>query len=292
MMKRTLTVLVIALLVVGFALPGAMAGHKDSHSQGRADVAKKGPMETDNDLTVNDDDGTTVGVQVNPSAGTSRTVQVTVTVDDDNGHNDVSTVEVTIMKPDNATVQVSTSTASKQTGNGKRGTYSYNFNMQYFDAAGTYHVNATVTDRDGLTETAWASFEWQELAALALSTSSVSLNPDGNASMSVNPDSDTHGNPATVTVENHGNVKIDLQYSGTNLTSVDVSDEIAVTNVHWSDSDTLSPENSFSTLLQTNMTFDLVPGNGSTKDVYLAIHIPNVQSATYTGTLTLTAVKG
>lgn len=289
-MRKT-TTFVIALLVVGALLaPAGMAHHKDTHTQGQADVAAKGPENGNSDMSSEDEDGATVGVQVNPSAGSSKTVQVTVTVDDDNGHNDVSKVEVTIYEPDNSTVEVSTGTASKQTGNGKRGTYKYSFNMDYFDEPGTYYVEAVVTDRDGQTETAWAEFEWTELAAVSLNVSTVDL--DSGTGGSVDPDSDTHANPSVIEISNDGNVQVDLQYSGTDLTSATVSDEIAVTNVHWSTNSSLTPENSLSTSTQTNTTFDLAPGDGASKSVYVAVHIPNVRSATYTGTLTFTAVKG
>lgn len=292
MMRSTVpTVVAVALVVTGFALPGAVAHHKASHTQGQADVAAKSPTGADADMSSEDEDGATVGVQVNPSAGSSKTVQVTVTVDDPNGHNDIDTVEVTIYEPDNATVEVATATASKQTGNGKRATYKYSFNMDYFDEPGTYHVKAVVTDRDGSTDTAWAEFEWTELAALSLTTSTVSLNPNGSSSESVEPGSDTHATNTTVTIENHGNVQVDLQYEGTDLTDGS-GNSIAVSNVHWSEFLDLDPENAFAATSQTNATFDLAPGDGASKDVYLAIHVPNVPAGTYTGTLTLTAVKG
>lgn len=288
-----LAALAVALALVAVPL-GAVATHAGNHPGSQGNVNQQAPTVAAPNGP--DEDGSTPGNQVVPSAGGQKGVTLTITVSDSNGHNDIDTVTVTVYEPDNSTVEVGQGSASKTSGNGAQATYEYTFNMDYWDdpatGSSTYSVKAVATDRDGLSDTGWYEFNYEELAALSMDTSMVYLNPDGSSGTAVSPGGSTHSNPSSVTISNDGNVQIDLQYSGTDLTNATNGESIGVSNVHWDTNSSFPWENSFSTSTQTNTTFDLAKGSSSTKTVYLNIHVPNVPEAEYTGTLTMAAVKG
>lgn len=294
MKARTPLVVLVALALL--ATPAALATHAGNHPGSKGNVDNRSPNANPPDASGEDDDGGTTGVQVNPNAGTSRTVSVTVDATDSNGHNDVDKAEVTLYKPDGTTVHnsVQNQEATKSSGSGSKATYSHSFDMNYYDPPGTYTIEVTVTDRDGSTDTDNSTFEYKELSAVSTNTSTVSLD-DGSGS--VDPGTDTHSSPANVSVENAGNVQMDLSFSGTDLTDGN-GNAINVTNVHLDtdeDDDFSTNEWTVKSTTQTDTGFDLsasTDGTTSSKYVLFAIHVPNVPAGTYTGSLTLEAVKG
>ncbi len=291
-MQRTLVILVALALV--FVPVTALATHAGNHPGSAGNVSNRAPNTTGNDLSANDDNAGTAGVQVNPTSGASKSLSVSVHITDPNGHADVSSVTVTVYQPDNTTVHISPGAASKSNGNQKTATFDYSFDMEHWHPPGSYRVKAVSEDRAGASDTRWSSFEYQELAALSLSTSTVSFTAPGGGS--VTPDADTHDNPTTVAIENRGNVELDLSYTGTDL-SDGGDNTIPVSNVHLDldgDGNFSTNEKTFSSTSQTDNTFDLArstDGTASAKDVHLAIHVPQVPAGTYTGSVTLQAIK-
>lgn len=288
--------------MVGLALlvaPAALAGHGGTHNpSSQGNVASKAPQAQAPDASADDDDGGTAGVQVTPNSGTARTVDITVDADDDNGHNDFSSAKVTVYKPDGTTVHnsIQNEAATKSNGNGKTATYSHSFDMNYYDDPGTYTIEVTVTDRDGRTDTSTTTFEYESLAALSTDTSTISF--DDGSGGSLDPKTNTHGQPENVSIENTGNVQMDLSFSGTDL-SDGSGNTIAVNNTHVDtdqDNDFSTNEWQLSTTTQTDTTFDLsasTDGTASTKYALFAIHTPSpLPAGTYTGSVTLEAVSG
>lgn len=285
-------VLVLALLLIVTALaPVAMAGNHAHARDKQAEVSQRPPVAGPPDLSANDDRPGEAGVQVEPTAGSDRSVSLAVTIDDGNGHNDFDTVTATVYKPDNTSVHISPIPASKASGTGKQAVYEAMFAMAFHDPPGTYHVKTEATDRDGQTSDSWSEFIFEELSAVAVGDDSVSLNPDGDSQSAITPGNDTRDNPSVVALTNDGNVPINAELSGTDLTNSDESATLPVGSIVYSESDVFEPETALSETTVT-LVLDLSPGVSSSVGIYFAVDIPNgLPSDIYTGTMTVSGVK-
>lgn len=295
-MKHRWIIGLVALALL--AAPAALASHAGNHPASRGNVSSQAPQAQSPDASADDDDGGTAGVQVTPNAGTTRTVDITIDADDGNGHNDFTSATVTVYKPDNSTVHnsIQDETATKSNGNGKTATWSHSFDMNYYDDPGTYTIKVTVTDRDGTTDTSWSTFEYESLAALSTNTNTVTF--DDGSGGALDPGTNTHAKPENVTIENAGNVQMDLSFSGTNLTDGN-GNQIDVNYTHLDtdqDNDFSTNEWQLSLSTKTDTTFDLAPSSDGTaaRDyVLFAIHTPSpLPAGTYTGSITLEAIAG
>lgn len=230
----------------------------------------------------------TMASSVEPTAGTTTSVTVTVKVDDPNGHNDVSGVTVRIYQPDNSTVHVADGSGAKTQGVQKRATYEYTFTMGYSDDPGTYYVSVIATDVAGASDTAWRTFMYQSLAALSVSASSLTLNPGESAGNEVQPGENTKGDPADVTITNAGNSAVDLEYSGTALSNGS-GDTIAASSVKLGLASDMATEYALGTSAATLTSFDLAKGGSRT--VYFDVYVPDgTPAGQYSSTITLAAV--
>lgn len=291
-MKKRLVILILALSLCTMAtLPGVDAGNHSNAKQKQTEVSKRPPTAGPPDLSDNDDEPGQPGISVRPTSGSARSVSLSVPVDDENGHNDVDSVTITVYKPDNSTVHVSPVSGSKASGTGRQAVYDALFDMEFHDPAGTYHVKIETTDRDGQTDTSWGDFIYEELAAVSFSTSTVSLNPGGDENAAIQPGDDTRDNPSTVTLSNTGNVPIDAELSGTDLDNSDSSASIPVSSIVYSLNETFETETTLSGSTQT-LDLDLTAGGSSSKTLYFAADIPTgIPADEYQGTLSLAAVK-
>lgn len=288
---RVLVPLLVSVLILSILAMPVLAGNHSNARDRVANVAQKPPSAGAPDLTSDDDDAGTAGVQVQPTAGSTRAVSVQSTIQDDNGHNDIDSVAVTVYESDQTTVHISPAAASKSSGNGRNAVYSITIDMAFHDPPGTYHVKIEATDRDGQTDTSWGQFTYEELAGVDPGTETVSLNPDGDSNTAISPGDDTRDNPSQVTITNSGNVPIDVDLSGTDLDNADSSASIAVGNIVYSDSNTFTTETALSTTA-TTYSLNLSPGASSSATIYFAADIPEGTPAdTYQGTMTLSAVK-
>lgn len=233
----------------------------------------------------------TLAASVNPTAGSTTSIPVTIVASDANGCSDVTSVAVTVYQNDGTTVQVPQGAASLSTCVALLATYSYSFNMNFYDAPATYKVKVVATDAAGASANntgALNTFVYNSLTALNLGSSSVSFGsiaPGGT------------GSAQTETVQNYGNVQIDIQVSGTNLTLASPAATIGVSSIKYSMNANMSSSSATSTSAVTLTTFDLVKGASSTKNLYTQLVVPSgssqyVPGGTYTGTLTVTAVAG
>lgn len=290
---RVAAVLAALLLASSMLLAGVTVADK-GNSKGNA--SNKGPTNKKPTFPNEDDDGGTAGVQVTPNSGTTRTVSVSVTSSDGNGHADYNKCEFTVYKPGNATVHISTFAGSKATGSGQQAKYGASFNMKYWHDPGTYHVKAKCQDRKSSADTSWQTFKYQELTSVSMNVTKASFE-DSDGDGDVDPGDITHNSPVNVSITNAGNVKLDIAFNGTDAGN-GAGDYFNVSDFHLDadqDGSFSTNEWKFKYAKQTVTTFNLKPsadGTASTKFVLFAIHVPNVPKGTYTGQFFMEAVKG
>lgn len=274
------------LILLAFVAVAA-AGLPASAGDLGVDVANSPPVVT----------SVTLPSTVTPTAGATTSVSTTVVVTDLNGHNDVTSVAVEILKPDSSTTHVASASATRTSASATSATYTRTFTMAYHDApatgSSTYKVKVTVTDAAGATGTNVADlavFNYAELAALSLGSETMEFGTDvapGATSSAV-----------ASSVANRGNVRVDVQVSGTALAHDTVADaSIPVSSVAYSTSSDMSGSAALSGSATTLTDFDLATGSSSAKDLHWTISVPSgdsqyVPSGDYTGTLTLGAVAG
>lgn len=233
----------------------------------------------------------TIGASFDPTAGTTTSIPVTIIVSDANGCNDISSVTGTVYLNDGTTVHIASASATRTACVALLATYSYAPNMQFYDAAATYKVKVLATDAAGATvdnTVSLASFTYNTLTAVNLASATLafgSLAPGAS------------GTGQTESVQNYGNVQIDAQISGTDLTLTSPSATIGVANVKWSLSSDMSSSTAMSTTAATISSFDLAKGASSSKSIYVQLVAPSgsaqyVPAGTYSGTVTVTAVSG
>lgn len=235
-----------------------------------------------------------VAASVNPTAGTTTTVPVTITAADNNGFQDLSAIKVTVYKPDGSTVHVAEALAtSNEDGSGTGQSYAFSFDMNFHDGPATggsvYFVRAVAHDAAGGISTALdGTFEYTELVALSLSAASLDF---GTVTPGV------RSATQTLAITNQGNVGIDARTSGTDLSDGN-GHAIDQSNIKYdlANSD-MNAEASLTDTPFTNTGFDLAKGAASSQTGYWALETPSAEaqylpSGTYSGTLTLTAIQG
>jgi hypothetical protein len=233
-----------------------------------------------------DDDGTTSGVQINPNPGGAKTVTVSAVVSDPNGYGDISTVNITDITPDPALGDPSPVTLEYQSGSGSGTTATYNgtFDMQFYDAPIEYTVTVTAKDTGGLSDADSSTFNYTSCTAMSLDAATIafgSIDPGENNTVAGDKDMNTTGSP---TVRNTGNVEIDVNITGSDMTSG--SDTITkdqmdaqVDSLGYSD-------------LGVPRCFDvnIAAGALSLENVDFRLNVPyGIPAGSYTGSVTLTA---
>lgn len=229
-------------------------------------------------------------VSVQPLAGGVKTVEMTVTAADGNSFQDLVSVDVTVYKPDGTTVHIASAGAvSNGDGNGVTESYDHSFGMQFHDDPGVYTVTAVATDSQGATSTPFSeNFTYEELVALALSATAVDFGT---------LDPGTRSASSTVGVTNKGNVRIDIDTSGTDLSDGN-GHAIGVERVKYDLTDgTFTAENNLTATPYTNSGFDLAKGASSSKDSHWQLDTPSgdeqyIPAGTYQGMVTISALKG
>jgi hypothetical protein len=225
-----------------------------------------------------------------PTAGTTSSITATVVASDTNGGSDISGITVGIIKPDGSTVQIAQAAATLSSTNGLLATYTKTLAMNYYDApatgGSTYKVKATVTDAGALAATnalTMATFGYSQLVALsAPSTFALSANAGSSSSATA------------LSVNNYGNMQIDTQVSGTDLTYGGTT--IAVGDITYSLTSGMASPAALTGSAATIGSYDLAPASGAAKDLYFKLTpttpANGLPAGDYTGTLTVTAVSG
>lgn len=230
-----------------------------------------------------------------PTAGTTTTLTVTVIAADGNGFNDISGITVEILKPDGTTSHIAAAAATFSSGNALQATYARTVNMNFYDAAATiansYKVKVIATDTQSAAVNniaALTTFNYAQLAALNAG-SALSLGA------SMNP-GDT-GSTQSLSIQNYGNVQIDVQTSGTTMSHGTLSATIPVGSLSYSLNSDMSSSSALTTSAATLSAFDLATGASSSKTLYWRLAVPSastqyVPAGTYTSVVTLSALAG
>ncbi len=275
-MKRRLGILVAVLALV---LPFVMS---DSAT---IQVTVQGAAPTVDNIVIA---GTDVAATVSPSAGTTVSVSLAAEVTDNNGHGDISGVQCEITGP--GTVQDSPVTMSAGTVIGSTTReYTGSFDMDFYDAAGTYTVNCSASDTTARKGDRQETFTYNSETALELDIDNGTIDfsnmiPGGVSTVDGDQNMGTSSAP---TIQNIGNAVIDTQYSA----SGDLSgggNTIPIGNLEVQ----FASEgfNALSTTAQTESDLDLAAGSSSLAKTDLRLTVPTGTSeATYSTTITISA---
>ena len=231
-----------------------------------------------------DDDGSTSGVQVDPNPGGAKTVTVTVVVSDPNGYGDINSVNITDINPDPAHGDPSPVTLMFQSGNGNTATYNGTFDMQFYDQPVEYTVMVTAKDTNGSSDTDSSTFNYTSYIAMSLDSGTIafgSIDPGENNTVAGDKNMTTTGSP---TLRNIGNVVIDVNITGSNMTS----GSNTITKDHMdAQVGILGYSN-----LRVARCFDanMAAGLSSLENVDFRLNVPyGIPAGSYNGSVTLTA---
>ena len=233
-----------------------------------------------------DEDGSTPGVQIYPNPGSAKTVTVSAIVSDPNGYGDIGTVNITDIAPDPAHGDASPTTLVFQSGSGSGTTATYNgtFEMQFYDASTEYTVTVVAEDAGGLSGTDSSTFNYTSCNAMSLDAGTIafgSINPGENNTVAGDEDMNTTGSP---TVRNIGNVEIDVNIAGSDMTSG--SDTITKDRMDAQVNTLGYRDLGVARCFNANMT----AGASSLENVDFRLNVPyGMPAGTYNGSVTLTA---
>lgn len=236
-----------------------------------------------------------------PTAGGVTTKTATIDVEDLNGCDDLQRVDVWLNGTTGSSLVGPTNVTPYDTCSAGVATYTYDVNMQYYYEPGTsltgddYKLYIEAEDAQGATTNnkddigSLLDFTYAELAALSLNKSTLdfgtSIDPGATSSV------------LTLKVTNHGNVLIDTDVNGTNLSHATESATIGVGNIEYNLTNDRSTANSLTSTPATVTGFDLDHGSSASDAIYWWLTVPSgsnqwVPSGDYTGDVTVAAVKG
>ncbi len=255
-------------------------------------------------VTVGNATPTTSSVTINGGSAitlteaTSTAVAITGTVTDLNGCEDLVTVNIAIYKQgttcvaagnadnDNCYFYQDTNPAGSDSCTGEGDTTyvaSYSFNVQYYADGGTWLATITPADSEGGTGDNSSGVTLNDLQSLDVS-SSLNFGAVTNGSNSTGDN--------TTTVTNTGNIEIDFEVSGEDLTC-STTGAIPVGNEEYSLSSFTYGDGTDLTDTGVDVNASLAsPGNDTipiTDIVYWQINIPNGVEGTCSGNTTFTA---
>ncbi|HET6405153.1 MAG TPA: hypothetical protein VFH78_10935 [Candidatus Thermoplasmatota archaeon] len=279
---RLLRARAFAFLVVAAILLAGLAQSAPS----RVEVVARAPQAQRPDASSGDDDPSRPGTQVNPRAGGPRQFPTDIILDDENGHNDVRRVTVTVLKADNVTIHRQAVDAAKLSASGTRATWRATVTMASNDTPGTYILRAEAIDRDSAVSLAWTNFTYEPLAALALAQENVSLVPTGSAGFAPGAAETT---PVAVNVTNGGNVPVNVTLAATALSNATHESSVPPSSLRAARWQNMSSPVALSTSAQT------VPGlsiaANATAPLYFSMQVPaGLRPGVYVGELTVSAV--
>ncbi|HET6405154.1 MAG TPA: hypothetical protein VFH78_10940 [Candidatus Thermoplasmatota archaeon] len=233
---------------------------------------------------------------VSPTAGGVTNVTATLVITDLNGCNDLASVVAEVRTPGGAVHTASSAASYVSCSAGTAATYRYVFPMRFHDAPAAletgYQLRVTATDKQGATGTNLVSplvFAYAELAAIQLDRSTFNF----GASVAPAAQSDI----LALAVQNAGNVQVDTQLAATALAHASEDASIPVSALRYSLASNMSDATAMGSSSTTLSSFDLGAGAASSRSLYWRLAVPSgdaqwVPSGTYTGTVTVSAVKG
>lgn len=228
-------------------------------------ITASNPMITEA-VVMNDEDNLTEGVQIIPAPGLEKGVAVEAEVVDSDGYSDVSYVKGSVNNLSfylNKTEIINDSAAR----------YTGFFNMSFYGSAGNYTINLSAADMSNLTAEGSASFSYVSLAAFEIDASSLLFNSSPGKNMTIAGDKDI-STTTKPTIKNLGNVLLDMQIYGTDLTSQE--NQIDADNIEY----TFDRSDFNSTLagalspIPTTKDINLSYGADSTNEVSFRLSVP------------------
>jgi hypothetical protein len=228
-------------------------------------------------------DSQDTAVTVTPVPGSLKRVSITAIVSDRNGVDDIDTVIAGITGgPYNNTP---VSMGQSKVIDAFTAEYSGWHDLFFYEPPGQYSVTVTATDSKGGQGSRTENFEYLSLVAIELDASAVDFGTGmPGADKSVTGDLDI-ATTALPTIRNIGNVRLDTEISGTDLTGAGT---IPVANVR-----TRPDASGFIALSQSPQMFDtnLAPNATSNIDFILSVPSP-MEKGMYQGSIIITGVSG
>ena len=201
-------------------------------------------------VTLGDDDSTLQGYQINPVPGADKNITITAVVADANGHTDISNVYT-------------------------------NFNSV------NYNLTVNAVDKTSLTNNLSAAFEYMSLIAIEVDAPSLIFAATPGSYSEVAGDAN-FGTTDNATLRNTGNVLIDAEISGTNL-----SIGSGVIPVSMMDYSFGAVNYAGLSHLAQKTDINLLPGPVSTIPLSFRLNVPSgTIPGNYTGSISLFAVEG
>ncbi len=238
---------------------------------------------------------------LSPTAGSTTTSELHVTVEDANGCSDIDRVSVHVNQDDNSTHDPAVDLM--QNGGWDSCTlgiahFNHTIEMDYHDPpavdGSTYKVYVEAEDQDGATTNnlldlgGLLTFTYSKLAALAVSPQTIDFGSDLGPGESSSTQS--------TGIENQGNVDIDLDLSGTELSHSTESASLPVDSIEYSTQADMTSSTSLSSTA-SSLSYGLASGASSSDDLYWAITVPTadengwIPSGSYQGDVTVTALE-
>jgi hypothetical protein len=229
-----------------------------------------------------DDEPSGEGVQINPNAGSNKIVDISAVVSDPDDWDDISTVEAVITGP--GTVADSPVTLSLASHDTTTATFNGTFNMSFYYLNGTYTVNVTATDSSSLADSYSTTFEYQTTIALELDAGTIAFGSVDPGETSEVLGDENMGTLNNATVRNTGNVIIDVEVSGMDMTYG--SNVITKDNIEARINGKSYLDMSVARCFDVNMSI----GFSSLEKADLKLYVPyGTPQGGYSGTITLTA---
>ncbi|MFH1456315.1 MAG: lamin tail domain-containing protein [archaeon] len=218
------------------------------------------------EIVLSPDNSQEEGVQIMPNINSPKTVEVEIMIEDLNGFDDVTEVQIEV---NNQIVELNFNSNSSAT----QSLFNGSFNMQYSDLAGDYQITATVSDGKLQTQNS-TSFKYLAIISTVLDTSELdfsTLNPGEISTEQI------------LTISNTGNTGVDINVQGTDL--VGQSGTLNVENVEY------YFNNEWFTLSKTGTELDLNLLPQAQSELMLRINVPaQTKSDNYVGALQITSV--
>ncbi len=236
-------------------------------------------------ITVIDEDLTLDGSQAAPVPGTDKNVGITAIVTDGNGHNDIASVYAAA----NNGIYILNKTSVIDN---KTAAYTGALAMRFYDTPGNYSFTINALDASNLTGNRSAAFEYQSLIAIAVDAASLTFLATPGAYSEVAGDT-SFGTTDNATLRNTGNVNVDAEIAGTNL-SIGGS-FIGVENMVYAfgAADYAGNLGGALSYIQIAKNINLMPGPVSTLPLNFRLNVPaGTTPGNYTGSISLFAVKG
>lgn len=275
-MYRAVPLVVILLLSLAL-IPGTIAHHTPTHGN----VSNRPP-----EVAVMDGPTT-----VTPIAGGDRIVNISITVFEPNGWQDIQRVEITVYHPDAETIMHQFDATSDGPGSGTTRDYHAEFPMAFYhppaNQSNGYIVETVARDNPGASsEPSYHKFAYEALSALSLDAQQLQFGATKPGETS---------DPVPVNVCNVGNLPLGLEVAGQPLVSAE-GHTIAETNLRVDgDNDVYTNGAPLNQQPARVQGFHLEPGPDSSKDTWWVLHAPTGESGylpagDYSGTIQIDAV--